>query len=478
MPGLVPRRYARGMPTQAPAASEPQSGQSTSRVILHLAVPALGALIAEPLFLLADSAIVGHLGVAELAGVGLASTVLQTVVGLMVFLAYSTTPAVARLLGAGRRAQALAVGRDGIWLAAGLGLALAGAGWLGGGPLLSVMGASGQVLEFAHDYLVVSMAGVPAMLLVLAAMGVLRGLQDTRTPLLVAGIGFAVNIVLNFILVYGLHLSVAGSALGTVLAQWGMAAIYLAIVIRAARAAGVGLRPDWAGVRTVSQVGGWLMVRTLSLRVSILATVLVVTAQGPINLAAHQLAMTLFTFLAFALDALAIAAQALIGKELGAGNVRSVRSLTTTMTRWGLGFGVLTGLILWASSAGVGWLFTNDVGVHHALSMALLLMAVGQPLAGYVFVLDGVLIGAGDARYLALVGLANLVVYLPLLWWINTAALGDTPGALGWLWAAFSLGYMAARAVSLGLRARTDRWMRLGVLAREEGEATPARLEG
>lgn len=451
--------------------------RSTSRQILHLAVPAFGALIAEPLFLLADSAIVGHLGVVQLAGVGLAATVLQTVVGLMVFLAYSTTPAVARLLGAGRRADALAVGRDGLWLALGLGLVLLAAGWLTAGPLLSAMGAGGDVLGFAHEYLMVSLAGIPAMLLVLAAMGVLRGLQDTRTPLVVAGAGFTVNIVLNFALVYGLGMSVAGAALGTVLAQWGMAAVYLVIVVRAARAEGVGLRPDWAGIRTVSRVGSWLMIRTLSLRVAILATVLVVTAQGPVNLAAHQLAMTLFTFLAFALDALAIAAQALIGKELGAGNVASVRLLTRTMTSWGLGFGVLTGLGLWAAASGVGWIFTNDVGVHQALAAALLVMAIGQPLAGYVFVLDGVLIGAGDARYLALAGLANLAVYLPLLFWIDGSSLGDSPAALAWLWAAFSLGYMAARAVTLGLRARTGRWMRVGI----PGSGTvpgAARLEG
>jgi putative MATE family efflux protein len=454
-------------------------GQSTPRQILRLAVPALGALIAEPLFLLADSAIVGHLGVVQLAGVGLAATVLQTVVGLMVFLAYSTTPAVARLLGAGRRAEALAVGRDGLWLALGLGLVLLAAGWFGAGPLLSAMGADGDVLGFAHEYLVVSLAGIPAMLLVLAAMGVLRGLQDTRTPLIVAGAGFGVNILLNVVLVYGLGMSVAGAALGTVLAQWGMAAVYLVIVVRAARAEKVSLRPDWAGVHTVSRVGSWLMVRTLSLRVAILATVLVATAQGPLNLAAHQLAMTLFAFLAFALDALAIAAQALIGKELGAGNIPAVRVLTRTMTRWGLAFGVVTGLALWAASGGIGWLFTTDAGVHQALAAALVVMALGQPLAGYVFVLDGVLIGAGDARYLALAGVANLVVYLPLLWWVNAAALGDNPAALAWLWAAFSLGYMAARGLTLGLRARTGRWMKVGVPAgRAKAGRAAARLDG
>ncbi len=442
-----------------------ESRRTTARAIRGLAIPAFGALIAEPLFLLADSAIVGHLGVPQLAGVGLAATVLQTVVGLMVFLAYSTTPAVARLLGAGRHADALAVGRDGLWLAALLGLLLAVVGIFTGGALFTAMGASGDVLAYAQQYFVISLAGIPAMLLVMAAMGVLRGLQDTKTPLVVAIVGFAVNIALNFVLVYGLGLSVAGAALGTVVVQWGMAAVYLIIVVRAARQYGVGLRPDWAGVRTVSRVGSWLMLRTLSLRAAILATVLVVTAQGATNLAAHQLAMTIFTFLAFALDALAIAAQALIGKELGAGNVVHVRVLTRTMTRWGLVFGVMTGLALWGVSSAVGWIFTTDTGVHAALSAALLVMAVGQPLAGYVFVLDGVLIGAGDARYLALAGMGNLLIYLPLLFWVSHLNFGSTVLGLFWVWAAFSVGYMGARGLTLGLRARTTRWMQIGVPA-------------
>lgn len=439
--------------------------RSTGRAIRGLAVPAFGALIAEPLFLLADSAIVGHLGVSELAGVGLAATVLQTIVGLMVFLAYSTTPAVARLLGAGRHGDALAVGRDGLWLAAILGLVLAGAGMAVGDRLLGAMGAQGDLHAHANAYFSISLAGLPAMLLVMAAMGVLRGLQDTKTPLIVAGAGFGVNIVLNFVLVYGFDLSVSGAALGTVAAQWAMAIVYLTIVVRAARRYDISLRPDWKGVRAVTRVGSWLMLRTLSLRAAILVTVLVVTAQGSSNLAAHQLAMTIFTFLAFALDALAIAAQALIGKELGAGNIAEVRALTKTMTQWGLGFGVLTGLLLAAASTSAGWLFTADAGVHASLTAALLVMAAGQPLAGYVFVLDGVLIGAGDARYLALAGVCNLVVYVPLLFWIGHANFGDSVPGLFWVWVAFSGGYMGARGLTLGLRARTGRWMRVGAVA-------------
>jgi putative MATE family efflux protein len=424
-------------------------------------VPAFGALVAEPLFLLADSAIVGHLGVPQLAGVGLASAVLQTVVGLMVFLAYSTTPAVARALGQGQVGKALAAGRDGAWLALLLGVLLAVAGFIAAEPLIGLLGADGSVRSFAIDYFRWSMPGLVAMLLVFAGTGVLRGLQDTRTPLVVATAGFGVNIVLNLWLVYGLGLSVVGSAMGTSLAQWGMAAVYLVMVRRYAVRHGVTLVPSWRGIRSMARVGSWLMLRTLSLRAAILATVVVVTAQGEVNLAAHQLAMTIFSFLAFALDALAIAAQALIGKELGASNAAKARELTRTMVRWGSGFGVVTGLLLAAVAPWVGILFTPDAHVQAVLAVALWVLAAGQPIAGYVFVLDGVLIGAGDARYLALAGLLNLAAYLPLL---AAVALSGGAGAagLGWLWAAFALGYMAARAVTLGLRARSDRWMVLG----------------
>jgi putative MATE family efflux protein len=424
-------------------------------------VPAFGALVAEPLFLLADSAIVGHLGVAQLAGVGLASAVLHTAVGLMVFLAYSTTPAVARAIGDGQLGKALAAGRDGVWLALLLGTVLAVAGFLAADPLIGLLGAESEVRAFAVDYLRWSMPGLVAMLLIFAGTGLLRGLQDTRTPLVVATAGFALNIILNLWLVYGLGWSVTGSAVGTSLAQWAMAAVYLVMVKRNAQRNGVSLLPSWRGIRSMTRIGSWLMLRTLSLRAAILATVVVVTAQGPVNLAAHQLAMTIFSFLAFALDALAIAAQALIGKELGAANPAKARLLTRTMTRWGLGFGAVTGGLLAVAAPWAGALFSSDPDLHKVLAVALWILAAGQPIAGYVFVLDGVLIGAGDAKYLALAGVVNLAVYAPLLVAVALSGAGGAAG-LGWLWAAFALGYMAARAVTLGARARSDHWMVLG----------------
>ncbi|MDV2978130.1 UNVERIFIED_CONTAM: MATE family efflux transporter [Actinomycetes bacterium ARC8] len=431
------------------------------RQILALAVPALGALIAEPLFLMADSAIVGHLGVAELAGAALGTTVLHTAVGLMIFLAYATTPAVARALGAGDPGKAMAAGRDGMWFAVVLGLVLSLAGYFGAGRLVRLMGGEGATAQFAVDYINYSMPGLTAMLLVLAATGVLRGMQDTKTPLVVATVGFGLNIVLNFILVYWADMSVAGAALGTSIAQWMMALVYLWMIFPRIRAQGISLAPSWSGFISTGQVGSWLMLRNLSMRAALLLTVLVATNAGTQTLAAHQLVFTIFSFLAFALDALAIAAQALIGQELGRGDAEQVRKLTGIMSRWGIYFGVATGILLFATSWVFPMMFTQDEQIRQLTTIGLWVLALSQPLCGLVFVLDGVLIGAGDARYLGLVGVLNLVVYAPMLWVIHVFA-QDATSAILWIWVAFALGYMAARGVTLSLRAKNTAWMRLG----------------
>jgi len=424
-------------------------------------VPALGALVAEPMFLLADSAMVGHLGAVPLAGLGLASAVLQTIIGLMVFLAYSTTPAVARWLGAGDRRRAVAVGIDGLWLALGLGLALGAAGWFAAPGLVALFGAEPAVTAAAADYLGLSMLGVPAMLLVFAATGLLRGLQDTRTPLWVAGLGFLVNILLNLWFIYGLGLGLVGSALGTVIAQWGMVAVYLVVVGRHARRERAPLRPHRAGLLRGASSGGWLFLRTASLRAAMLLAVFVATSLGSPELAAFQIAMTLFATLAFALDALAIAAQALVGRGLGAGDAEQVGRVLRRCLEWGIGGGVLLGLIVIAVSGVLGGVFTSATEVTELLPPTLIVLGLSVPLGGLVFVLDGVLIGAGDARYLALSGLVNLAAFLPMagavLLWAPSGATG-----LAWLMAAFVFGFLGARAVTLSLRAHGTRWVRLG----------------
>lgn len=437
------------------------SDRSLTRQILSLAVPAFGALIAEPLFLLADTAMIGRLGAPELAGVGLAAAIVQTVTGLLIFLAYSTTPAVARFLGAGQLDRALARGRDGIWLGLALGAVIGVAGWYAA-PLLANV-ATPDAAPHAVAYMQYSMLGLPAMLSVLAATGVLRGLQDATTPLIVAGAGFGVNIAANYVLIYVLHLGVAGSAIGTSVIQWLMFAVYALILLPRMRRYDVGFAPTLPGIRATAHVGSWLLVRSASLRVAVLATVLTATSLGTDVLAAHQIVFNVYSTMAFALDALAIAAQALIGKELGASNVTTVRALTSTMIRWSVGFGVITGILLGVGSVWLPHIFTTDPAVIAATTAGLIVLAVSQPLSGYVFVLDGILMGAGDARYLGLVGIANIIVYLPALYGLAALAARSTQvGAVAWVWVGFAGVYLAARAVGLWLRIRTDTWIRLG----------------
>jgi MATE family, multidrug efflux pump len=435
--------------------------RAQDREILRLAVPAFLALVAEPLFLLADAAIVGHLGTPQLAALGIAGAVVQTAVGLCIFLAYGTTASVARRVGAGDARGALTQGVDGMWLAVLIGVLTTAAGVPLAGWLVGLFGAAPDVAGYAATYLRLAFVGVTPLLVMLAATGVLRGLQDTRTPLVVAVAGNLANVALNVVLVYGLGLGIAGSAVGTDLAQLGSAAAVVAVVVRTARRAGASLRPDRSGVRRAAHAGVALVVRTLTLRASLLVTTYAAATLGSTAVATHQLAMTIWTFLAFALDAIAIAAQALTGRALGAGDVDGTRAVTRRMVQWGWWSGVVTGLGLAAVSPVLGVLFTEDGAVRDLLVPVLVLAAVFQPVAGVVFVLDGVLIGAGDGRYLAWGGLLVLAVFAPLA--LAAVHVGSGPRAgLLWLWAAFGAAFVGSRAVVLLHRARGGAWMVTG----------------
>lgn len=426
------------------------------REIIALAVPAFGALVAEPLFVLADSAIVGHLGTPQLAGLGVASALLTTAVSVFVFLAYATTAAVARRVGAGDLQSAIRQGMDGIWLALLLGAAviavvLPTAPWL-----VDLFGASSTAAPHAITYLRISSLGIPAMLVVLAATGVLRGLQDTRTPLYVAIAGFVANGVLNVVLVYGAGFGIAGSAWGTVIAQFGMAAAYLFVVVRGARKHRASLRPDAAGIRACAQAGAPLLVRTLSLRAILMITTGVAARLGDSDIAAHQIILSLWSLLAFALDAIAIAGQAIIGRYLGADDAQGARDACRRMVQWGIAAGGLLGLLVVGSRPVFVPLFTSDAAVQDTAVPALLVVAICQPVSGIVYVLDGVLMGAGDGPYLAWAMLATLAVFTPVA--LLVPAFG---GGLTALWGAMTL-MMVTRMVTLWLRARSGRWVVTG----------------
>ena len=426
--------------------------------ILRLAIPAFGALVAEPLFLLGDSAIVGRIGTVPLGGLGVASQALTTLVSISIFLAYGTTAAVARQLGAGNRRAAIQLGIDGLWLAAGIGAAVLAAGIPLAPLIVHAFGASAAVTAGAITYLRISLLGAPAMLAVLAGTGVLRGLQDTRTPLAVAVCASAGNIVLNAIFVLGLGWGLAGSAWGTVVAQNAAALAYLAVVARGARRAGLALRPDGPGVRGAATAGASLVLRTLSLQVVLVVTTALAARMGNAAIAAHQIAFRVWTLLALALDAIAIAGQAITGKYLGAGDVAGARSATARMIAWGAGYGVVFGALILAARPFLPGLFAAAPPVAGLLLDVLLIVALLQPIAGVVFVLDGVLIGAGDQDYLALAGIVTAAVF-----GVAAACVHVLHGGLVALWLAVSV-WLAARFVTLTLRARGSAWLVTGAV--------------
>ncbi|ARX84843.1 multidrug transporter MatE [Streptomyces alboflavus] len=441
--------------TQAPAAPK-AARRRHDREIVALAVPAFGALVAEPLFLMADSAIVGHLGTAQLAGLGIASALLGTAVSVFVFLAYATTAAVARRVGAGDLQAAIRQGMDGIWLALLLGAAVIAVALPTAPALVDLFGASESAAPYAVTYLRISILGIPAMLVVLAATGVLRGLQDTKTPLYVAVGGFVANGALNVLLVYGFGFGIAGSAWGTVLAQCGMAAIYLYVVVRGAKRHGASLRPDAAGIRACAQAGVPLLARTLALRAIALIATAVAARLGDADVAAHQIVLSLWSLLSFALDAIAIAGQAIIARYLGANDPQGARDVCRRMIQWGFVSGAALGLLVVAARPVFVPLFSGDAAVQDAALPALMVIALAQPICGIVYVLDGVLMGAGDGPYLAWAMLATLAVFAPVALLVPTLG-----GGLTTLWAAMTL-MMTVRALTLWLRSRSGRWIVTG----------------
>lgn len=441
-------------PGQAEASSIPRI---TTRRILSLALPALGALIAEPLFTVIDSTMVGHLGTPELAGLGIASTVLNTAVGLFVFLAYSTTSLAGRHLGAGRRDRAIRSGVEAMWLAGALGVLAALLLAVCASPLLSWLGADAETMPHALAYLRSSAPGLVGMFVVLAATGTLRGLQDTRTPLVAASVGAAFNAAANWTLMYPLGLGVAGSGLGTTITQSLMALFLAWVIVRGARREGVELSPSVAGIFSAAAEGAPLLVRTLALRVALLATLSAVTAISTQALAAHQIVWTLWTFAAYVLDALAIAAQALAGFTQGSGERGAMGPLVRLLSRWGVGFGIVVGLVLAMASPWITRIFTTDTTAVDYATVALIVGAFFQPVAGYVFLLDGILIGAGRGRYLAAASVANLLVYAPVLWLVaHSPALTARPSlALSLVWLSYAAVYTGMRALTNGLGARS-----------------------
>ncbi|HMK12299.1 MAG TPA: MATE family efflux transporter [Acidimicrobiales bacterium] len=422
------------------------------REILGLAVPAFFTLIAEPLYVLADTAVVGHLGTPQLAGVAAASLVLVTGYSLCIFLAFGTTAAVARLLGAGEHRAAAHTAVQALWLGLVIGVPLTLLGLAFTEPLLSLVGVEGAARGFAHVYLRISLLGVPALLVSLASVGYLRGSKRVWIPLAVAVASNVVNLALEVVLIYGLGYGVGASAAATVFVQLAAAAVYAVVVVRAAVSRGAALRPDRHAIRAAGSDGWLLFLRTLSLRGAFFILTAATARLGEVELAAQQIAMQIWTLLALSLDSLEVASQTLVGQALGGGSAGRAQLAARRTLRWGTGVGCAAALLTLALHGVIPHIFTDDPAVISLASYLLVWVAVTQPLGGPAFVLDGILVGSGDLRFLAaaMAGISMIVIVgEPIVLWLG--------GGIGWLWAVFTA-FMAARVVVLGRRAASNRW--------------------
>ncbi|KAB5607925.1 MATE family efflux transporter [Bifidobacterium jacchi] len=469
----------------------PATERRAIRRIVALALPTFGQLVAEPAFILIDTAIVGHIGDGgtALAGLSIGSTVILTAVGLCVFLAYGTTSQVARLIGAGRRREGMEAGISGLWLALGIGIVVSivlfavaeplcvalGAGGAGGGEG-GVAGGAGAatagsgtagnaggfgVLGASVAYLRAVVFGLPGMLLVYAANGVFRGMQRMRITLIVAVAGAALNTVLDVLFVFGLRWGVAGSGAATLIAQWFMGVALVIPALRWARAAGADWRPRLQGIAHAAGDGVPLFVRTLALRVSMVGTVMLAASMGTRVLAAYQVVNASWNFTINMLDAIAIAGQTLVAAELGAGRRLGARSMTRLCGRAGAVGGCCIGAALAAFGLLAAGLFSPDDSVRGLVVVGMLVLAVFLPLGGWMWALDGILIGAGDYRYLAVGCTVTAAIYVPALLVINALdgwLIVDDTARMVVLWTAINVLFVGVRALVNGLRVRTDEW--------------------
>lgn len=420
------------------------------RQILGLAAPAFGALAAGPLYVLVDTAIVGHLGVTQLAALALAGTIVSTVTQLSDFLSYTTTAQVARLHGAGRQREAGGMAAQALWLALGTGVVIGGLLALLSTPVAAGLnGSNARVGQLTARYVALASIGLPGMLVALAGEGYLRGISDLRTPLRILVICNAANVVLELVLVYGLHLGLDGSALGTVIAQLAMGALFAR---RMLAAPADHRRPQPDRIRPLLRMGAQITVRSAALLSAFLLASALAARIGTASLAAHQIAFELYIFIALVLDAIAIAGQILAARMLGSGDGPGAREAALRMIAWATLAGFVFGAILLAGTDVIPRAFSSEPVVWARAASAWPLFAAMQPVAAAVFALDGILIGAGDTRYLAWAMLVSLVLFIP-------AALAAT--SLAGLWVALDV-LMLARLVTLAVRFARGRWMVLG----------------
>jgi len=420
---------------------------ATDRRIVGLAIPALGTLAAEPLYRIVDTAIVGRLGTDQLAGLAIAVTLLALVVAGSNFLTYGTTQRVANRLGAGRPDEAADIGVQAMWLAGMVSLVAVPALVFGARPIASALGADGAVLGFAVEYLQIAAVGVPFVLIALAAQGVQRGASDYRTPLVILVASNVANLVIELVLVLGFDMGIAGAAWSTAIAQAGAGVAFL-VVIRRRLGPARHRWPRWAEMAPLLTAGRHLLLRVGSMLAVFTGATAIAARVDDATLAAHQIAMTMFLFLALVLDALAVPAQTLVAEELGHDG-SGAAELAQRVVRLSLVAAALIALFVAATSPLLPHAFSNDPAVISRATSALLFLALLVLPGAVAFADDGVLIGAGDYRFLGIAAFGYLVAVLP----IAVAVLAKPSLGIKGIWMGL-VGWMTLRAIVNTLRVR------------------------
>ncbi|MGL6234799.1 MAG: MATE family efflux transporter [Segniliparus sp.] len=425
----------------------------TARRIWSLVLPAVGVLAAEPLYVLWDTAVVGRLGAEALAGLAVGALVLNQAGSQFVFLSYGTTGRAARKHGAGDREGVVAEGVQATWIAAVLGVLFAVVGLLVADPLAAALAGSPQIADEAAAWLRVALWGAPLILVQMAGNGWMRGLQDIRRPLWFVVVGFSLSAALTATLTLGLfgapRMGLVGSAVANLVGQAVSAALFVAALVRERPS----WRPQWPVIRAQLALAREFLLRSIAFQACFVSAGAVAARFGAASLAGHQILLSLWTFAALVLDAVAIAAQSLVGSALGAGRADEAKALAWRLTRWSAGLGAGGAVLLICGHSFVPRLFTTDRAVLASLAVPWWLFVGLTVLGGVVFAQDGVLMGSGDVRFLRRVTMAGaLCGFLPLVW----ASLFFGWGLAG-VWTGLAV-FVALRMLAGLWRVRSGSW--------------------
>ncbi len=424
------------------------------RAIISLALPAFGALVAEPIYILTDTAFMGHVGTDSLAALAIASAVILSAHSALIFLAYGTTGIVGRLLGSGKHKEAAGQGIQALWLAVILGIITSVILLFFGRTFISLFHPEAAVESLALTYLRISLIGFTCQLVALAGTGYLRGTKDTKTPLVIAICGALTNLLLEIIFVFYFDLGITGSALSTVIAQWLSAFLYLSAIRSSTKELGLSFRPNFRSLAVYARIGFQLFIRTAALRSSLLIAAALASRLGTTEVASHQIGLEIWSLFALTLDAIAIAGQALVANALGAEDFKTARNASNRMVGMNIQAGLVFGTALLVFNNQLPYVFTRDLEVVQLSSFILVFVAIAQPLNGLVFALDGIFMGAGDFSFLAKAMVGAFVIFVVIAAAINKYDLG-----LGWLWSAITI-LTILRAIPLCIRFKGNTWLK------------------